>query len=112
MRRSALVNVPVFSRKVDAGRIDVGVLGRLGLEDVLADEELEVLERGDDVVRVRVGLRDVLAEDVHRLQVAGDRGVEHLRDRVALARATAARPSAASKLRRDLLVADRRGSAV
>ena len=83
-RRSAFVNVPSFSRK-RAGRQDhVRVLGRLGLEDVLADEELEVLERGDDVGGVRVGLGDVLAEDVHRLQVARDRGVEHLRDRVAL----------------------------
>ena len=77
-RRSALVNVPAFSRNAEAGRITSAYLRRLGLEDVLADEELERLERVHDVGGVRVGLRDVLAEDPHRLEVPLDGGVEHL----------------------------------
>ena len=40
-------------------------------------------------------------------RLAGDRGVEHLRDRVALRRATAGRPTPASNELRDLLVVDR-----
>ena len=105
MRRSAFVNVPVFSRNAEAGQDDVGVVRRLGLEDVLADEEVERLERVDDVRRVRVGLRDVLAEDVHRLQRAGDRRVEHLRDLQPRAARQRDAPARLERLR-DLLVVD------
>ena len=66
-------------RRQDHVRVGRGLVG----EDVLADEEVERLERAGDVCAVGVGLGDVLAEDVHRLQLAGDGGVEHLRHLVA-----------------------------
>jgi len=59
---------PLLLQEGGGGEDHVGELRGLGLEDVLADEELERLERLDDVVRVGVRLRDVLAEDVHRLE--------------------------------------------
>ena len=57
----------------------MGEPGRLVLEDLLHDGELEARERGDDVVDVGIGLRDVLAADPHRLDASLDGGVEHLR---------------------------------
>ena len=66
------------------GQDHVGELGRLVLEDLLDDQEVERLHRGQHVLGVGIGLGDVLAEDVHRLQPAVDGGVEHLRDGVAL----------------------------
>ena len=88
------------------GQDHVRVLRRLVLEDVLADEEVERLERRLDVLRVRVGLGDVLAEDVHRLEVARHGRVEHLRD---LHPALALHRHAPALLEapRDLLVGDR-----
>ena len=62
------------------GREDhVRELCRLVLEDLLDDEELEVAERGHHVLHVGIGLDDVVAADPHRLELALDRGVEHLR---------------------------------
>ena len=63
-RRSVLVNVPSFSAKQVAGRMTSRQLGRLGHEDFLADEELELLQALDDLVLVRLAQDRVLAEDV------------------------------------------------
>ena len=49
IRRSAFVNVPLLLEERGGGQDHVGVLGRLGLEDLLADQELERLERAADV---------------------------------------------------------------
>jgi hypothetical protein len=78
MRRSELREGAVLLEEGGARQHDVRVLRRLAHEDVLHDEELELLERADDVRRVRIRLRDVLAEDVHRLERARVRGVEHV----------------------------------
>ncbi|KAF5042192.1 hypothetical protein DSECCO2_515170 [anaerobic digester metagenome] len=67
------------------GEHHVGEVARLGQEDVLDDQELEVLEPFLDVVEVGVGEHRVLAHDVHRFEFAGFVGedVDHLGDGVA-----------------------------
>ena len=70
----------VLLRVQGRGQEHVGVLGRLGHEDVLDHEEVEVLQRLAHVVGVGVGERRVLAHDEHRLERAVHGEVEHLRD--------------------------------
>ena len=60
-----LVKVPVFSGNAVAGQDHVGVIGRLGQEDLLHDQVLELGERLARVLDVGVGHRRVLAHDVH-----------------------------------------------
>ncbi|KAF5033860.1 hypothetical protein DSECCO2_602250 [anaerobic digester metagenome] len=69
----------------DGGQNDVGEFARLGHEDVLHDQELEVPEGLLDVVEVGIGEHRVLAHDVHRLDLTGLVGedVDHLGDGVA-----------------------------
>ena len=63
------------------GRQDhVGVEGRLGQEDVLHDQVLELGERLAGVVEVGVGHRRVLAHDVHAADLAGVDRVHDLDD--------------------------------
>ena len=57
---------------------DVGKLARVAEEDVLHDEEVELLEGGAHVVRVRVDDAHLLADEVHRLELALVDGVHHL----------------------------------
>ena len=80
MRRSALVNVPSFSRNDVPGQQDVRELAGLVEEQVLHDDEIHRRERRVDVVDVRVGLGDVLAMHEDRAERAVERGVEHVRD--------------------------------
>jgi hypothetical protein len=58
----------------------VSELGRLVLEQVLYDEQVERRQSRVHVLGVRVGLRDVLALDEQRAERAVERGVEHVRD--------------------------------
>ena len=67
------------------GRQDhVGELRRLGLKMSWQTRNSSDSSAWMTCVVFGIGLGDVLAEDVHRLQPAVDRRVEHLRDRVAL----------------------------
>ena len=56
------------------------VLRGLVEEQVLHDDALHRRERGGDVIGVRVGLREVLALDEQPLELATDRGAEHVGD--------------------------------
>ena len=78
MRRSALVNVPFFSRNVEPGRNTCAIVRSLVQEQVLHDDAFHGREAGGDVVRIRVGLKDVLALDINAFERAIDRGVEHV----------------------------------
>ena len=80
MRRSALVNVPSFSRKDAARQEDVRVARRLDQEQVLHDDAFHRGKRGSHVARVRVRLGEVLALDVERAETAVERRLEHVRD--------------------------------
>ena len=108
MRRSAFVNVPVFSRNDEAGRIDVGELRRLVLEDVLA-------RRGTRATRARATTcavsGSVWATSSPKMYIAFsspvDRGVEHLRDRVSPCSRESGTPQRCLERARDLLVVDR-----
>ena len=84
MRRSALVNVPAFSRNDDAGRITSANLVVSFSKISWHTRKSSDFSAAYDVVGVGVGLGNVLAEDVHRLEPAVDRRVEHLRDGEAL----------------------------
>src|SRR5947208_4737677 len=55
---------PVLLQAWSGGKHDVGVAARLGEEDVLHDEEIELRERSTDVVRVRVDDAHLLAEQI------------------------------------------------
>ena len=57
---------------------EVGVAAGLGEVDVLHDEEVELGERGGDVVGVGVRGDGVFALDVHRLERAFEDGIDHL----------------------------------
>ena len=70
----------VFLEERRSGQEYVRELGGLVQEQVLHDDALHARQCRFDVQRVRVGLREVLALDVHALEFAGDRGVEHVRD--------------------------------
>ena len=65
---------------------DVGVPRRLGQEDVLHDEMLELRERVARVILVGVGHRGVLAHDVHARDLALVHRVHDLDDREAALR--------------------------
>ena len=65
------------------GKHHVGQLGRLGEEDVLHHEEIQVLQAAADVGRVGVGHHGVLAHDEEPLQLALPGGLHHLHDRLA-----------------------------
>ena len=60
-----LVTVPLFSGHADAGKNDVGHHSRLGEEDVLHDEVLELGDASPRMIEVGVGHRRVLALNVH-----------------------------------------------
>ncbi len=77
-RRSEFVTVPFRLGPGCGGRQDdVGELGRLGQEQVLDDEEVEVLEEVDRPLLVGLRLDRVLADAVDRGQVATLHRIEH-----------------------------------
>ena len=84
--RLVLVTVPSFSGQAEAGRIDVGIDGGLGEEEVLHHEMLEVRERLARVVEIGVRHRRVFALDVHALDLVGVDRVHDLDDGQALLR--------------------------
>jgi hypothetical protein len=55
-------------------------LGGLVQEQVLDDHALERRQRRLDMLGVRIRLGDVLALHIHALVVAGNGGIEHVRD--------------------------------
>ena len=110
MRRSALVNVPSFSRNDEPGRNTCRELRGLVQEEVLHDHALERRQRVRHVMRVGIGLRDVLALDVERLELPSKRGVEHVRDAQAGLRHAACTPHSFSNSRAHGRVRRRAGS--
>ena len=76
-----------------SGQEHVRVLRRLVQEQILHDDALHRLEGGGDVMRVGIRLRRILALDVHALEAAVERRLEHVRDAQARLGRAAARPS-------------------
>ena len=60
------------------GQHDVGESAGVAEEDVLNDEEIKLGECILDVVRVGIDQAHFLAEQIHRLELAGVNGVDHL----------------------------------
>ena len=78
MRLSVLVKVPSFSRLGGARQHNIGISARVAEEDVLHDEEVELGECVTDIVRVGVDDAHFLADEIHRLELAGMNGFDHL----------------------------------
>jgi hypothetical protein len=70
-------------QEAGAGQHDVRDLGGLRHEELLHHEEFERAEGLAHVQGVGIRLAHVLAADPHRFQLAGERGVIHLRDLLA-----------------------------
>jgi hypothetical protein len=75
-----LVTVPSFSGPGGGRQDDVGKHRRLGQEDVLHHEVIELGQRIAGVVGIRVRHRRVLAHDVHALDLAVVHGIHDLHD--------------------------------
>ena len=80
MRRSAFVNVPSFSRNDEPGR---NTCANFAVS--FRNRSCTTMHSIDDSAAVTccvfgIGLRDVFALDVHALEAAVERGVEHVRD--------------------------------
>ena len=80
MRRSALVNVPSFSRNVEPGRNTCANFAVSFRKRSCTTMHSIADQRRGHVLRVRIGLRDVLALDVQALELAVERGLEHVRN--------------------------------
>jgi len=106
-RRSVLVNVPSFSAKHVAGQ-----LGRLAHEDVLAHEEVELLQVRPHPRRVRLAADRVLPDAVEGLEHAFAGLLDEVGDRPALVGGERCAPEALELLQHrrigDLLVAGER----
>ena len=79
-RRSALVNVPSFSRNDVPGRKTCAYFAVSLRKRSCTTTRLHRRQRLTHVVEVGVGLGDVLALDVEPLERPADRGVEHVGD--------------------------------
>gem|GEM_PF-3602112 len=71
---------PLLLEEGAAGQHHVRILRRLGEDDILHHQEVELLQRLDHVVLVGIGHHGVFPEHVERLHVAGDGAVERLHD--------------------------------
>ena len=96
MRRSAFVNVPSFSRNDEPGRKTCANLRGLVEKQVLDDDAFHGRQRRGDMLRVRIGLREVLALDVHALEAAIERRLEHVGNAQARLGPQRARPTSFS----------------
>ena len=73
-----LVTVPDFSGHAEDGQNHVGHHRRLGQEDVLHHQMLELGDAGAGVIEIGIRHRRVLALDVHAPDLAGIRRIDDL----------------------------------
>ena len=78
--------------KCRSGQYDIGEIRRLGEEDVLHDQHLEIGQRLSCMLGVRIGHRGVLAHDVHAADRARVHSVHDLDHRQAGRRIESALP--------------------
>ena len=78
IRRSALVNVPFFSKNEGARKKDVREFGRFVDEQVLDDDAIHRHQCVRNMRGIRVRLGDVFSLDVHALELSGRGRIKHV----------------------------------